>query len=473
MRKTLLVAAAFCGLAASAYSQAVQEAATARHGAVPQPVSAPQISDGKPLSLSEAVRVALEKHPSMEAMAARTEAAEARIRQARSGWLPKVNYAESFHRSNDPVYVFGSLLRQNQFGPENFAVDRLNRPDFLNNFQSQIGVEQVVYDGGQTRTQVRSAELGRESADEQLRATRLHLVAAVARAYYGELLASEGVALANESLKSAEADLNRAEAIRTAGLSTDADVLSIRVHLAATRERLIRSNQELAVARAALNEAMGLPLDTAHVLTTRLAPPPPGDAALAEWERRAVEERPETRQAALAARLAETQAESARSALLPQVAVRGAFEADRQRFITRGGTNWYVGASLRWNLFNGFADQGRISEATQALRAARADSRRAESGIRLQVRGAHAEMTGSRERLEVATATVEEARESLRITKNRYEAGLTTVTDLLRNETASLEASTRRLAAIHDLRVAAVMLELAAGVLSADSEVLR
>jgi outer membrane protein TolC len=56
--------------------------------------------------------------------------------------------------------------------------------------------------------------------------------------------------------------------------------------------------------------------------------------------------------------------------------------------------------------------------------------------------------------------------------KNRYEAGLATVTDLLRNETALLDARTRRLIAVHDQRVAAAQLDLAAGKLTGDSEVL-
>jgi outer membrane protein TolC len=68
---------------------------------------------------------------------------------------------------------------------------------------------------------------------------------------------------------------------------------------------------------------------------------------------------------------------------------------------------------------------------------------------------------------------VAEAEESLRITQNRYEAGISNVTDLLRTETAVLDARTRYLAAIHDQRIAATMLEMAAGRLSADSEVLN
>jgi outer membrane protein TolC len=77
------------------------------------------------------------------------------------------------------------------------------------------------------------------------------------------------------------------------------------------------------------------------------------------------------------------------------------------------------------------------------------------------------------QRIEVAKAAVAEAEESLRITQNRYEAGMANVTDLLRNETAALESRTRYLAAVHDQRVAAAMVEMAAVRLNPDSEVLN
>ena len=72
-----------------------------------------------------------------------------------------------------------------------------------------------------------------------------------------------------------------------------------------------------------------------------------------------------------------------------------------------------------------------------------------------------------------ATAAVAAAEESLRITQNRYEVGISNVTDLLRTETTVLEARTRHLAAVRDQRIAAALLELAAGTLSADSAVLN
>ena len=54
---------------------------------------------------------------------------------------------------------------------------------------------------------------------------------------------------------------------------------------------------------------------------------------------------------------------TAKAAQRPQVAVRGAFEADRQEFVRKGGANWLIAASLRWNLFDGSATRARIAEA--------------------------------------------------------------------------------------------------------------
>ena len=109
-----------------------------------------------PLSLKDAVHMAIDGNKSIEASTAGRKAAEARIAEARGGNLPKVNYSESWARSDNPVFVFSSLLTQHQFGEQNFQVGPLNRPDFLNNFQSQVTADQPLYDAGQTRRAVRS-----------------------------------------------------------------------------------------------------------------------------------------------------------------------------------------------------------------------------------------------------------------------------------------------------------------------------
>src|ERR1035438_7791535 len=100
------------------------------------------------MSLKDAVRLALEKNQSVAASTASEKAAGSRIAEARGGSLPKVNYSESWGRSDNPVFVFSSLLTQHQFGEQNFQVGPLNRPDFLNNFQSQLTADQTLYEIG-------------------------------------------------------------------------------------------------------------------------------------------------------------------------------------------------------------------------------------------------------------------------------------------------------------------------------------
>jgi outer membrane protein len=426
-----------------------------------------------PLSLPDAVRLAIRDNAAIAGTAEGARASASRIAQSRAGMLPKINYTESFARSDNPVFVFSSLLTQHQFGPENFAIGPLNRPDFLDNFQSLITVNQPIYDAGQTRNAVKSAELAQKMTCEEQRLVRMNVIAQAAHAYYGAVLAAENLKAAQQAVASAQADLTRAEAVRVAGMSTDVDVLSIRVHLAAVTEQRIDRAADVDVARAALNDALGLPLDTPHTLTTPLAALDLPDLTLDTLESTASAGRPEARQTHLAASLAQTQAEGARSAMLPQVAFRGAFEADRQRFIDRGGANWLAAVTVRWNLFNGSADKARIAETGHLVKRAEFDEQRTDSAIRLQVRRAYAALKAAQQRIEVARAAVAEAGESLRITQNRYEAGMNNVTDLLRTEAAVLESRTRYLAAIHDQRIAATILELAAGTLDAESEVLK
>ena len=425
------------------------------------------------MSLNDAVRLALDKNKSIEASNAAKKGADTRISEARSGFLPKVNYSESWARSDNPVFVFSSLLTQKQFGAQNFQIGSLNNPDYLNNFQSQLTADQVLYDAGQTNRAIRSAQLGKDITSEEGRRTEMEVIAGVVRAYYDTLLSADQLNATSQAMRSAEADLERANAIRSAGMSTDVDTLSIRVHLASVREQQIRREADVDVARAALNDAIGLPLEAPHTLTTPLVPMvvPLPEGSLADQQNNAIALRPEARQAKLATSLADTQAASARSSLLPQVTLHGAFEADRQRFVTQGGDNWLVSIGLRWNLFNGFSDKARIEESKFAQQRSSAEEARADSAIRLQVHRAYADLHAATQRIEVAKASVAEAEESLRITQNRYEAGISNVTDLLRTETTVLEARTRHLAAVRDQRIAAAMLELAAGTLTPDSAV--
>ena len=125
-------------------------------------LSAGQAAAQTPLTLDDAVGRALKQNPATRgAEAARREASE-RARQARAGWLPRLDLTETWQRGNQPVFVFGSILAQRSFTEANFAVDALNHPDPVSNFRTGISVEQLVFDGVRTLSATRSAAIGQD-----------------------------------------------------------------------------------------------------------------------------------------------------------------------------------------------------------------------------------------------------------------------------------------------------------------------
>jgi outer membrane protein TolC len=204
----------------------------------------------EPLSLREAVELALKMNPLVSAAAAAEHETEAAIRQPRSGFLPRVSFSESWQRSNNPVFVFGSLLTQHEFTAANFEPDPLNRPEALNNYQSRLSIEQLLFDARRTSRSVEAARFSRQVAGEEARRNHADIILAVLRRYFAVTLAAKNLEVVEQSLRSATADLTRAQAVFEAGRSTRADVLALRVHLAGVREQLIRAASDLAVAGA-------------------------------------------------------------------------------------------------------------------------------------------------------------------------------------------------------------------------------
>jgi len=431
---------------------------------------APPLLAQETLTLRQAVDMALRSNPLAAASDAGEKEAEARVRQAHSGYLPRVQFSESLQRGNNPVFVFSSLLTQHQFSDGNFALGTLNRPDAMNNHQSQLTVEQVLFDARQTSRTVEAARFTRQLAGEDTRRSRSDIILNVLRAYFGVTLAEKNLAVARQSIDSARADLERAESIYQSGRSTQADVLALRVHLAAVQEQQIRASNALAVARAALDDALGVDLDRAFELTTPLestggAP----EGSLEEYRRLAAGNRPEMRQAEVAERLARTQQQIASATYWPQIAFQGTVEADRQNLLSKGGANWFTALTLRWNLWNGGATKARVEEARFAESRAGALRKRVGSAIHLEVLEAYLALRAAAQRVEVASAAAAEAEEANRIIQNRHQAGLITVTELLRSETALAAARTQYVAAVYDHRIAGAALEHAAGTLTADS----
>ncbi len=426
----------------------------------------------EPLSLERAVEIALESHPAMAAADAGVSQADAEITVAHAGRLPDISVSESYTRSNNPVFAFSSLLNQRRFAETDFAIDRLNHPGSIQNFQSAVRVEQTLFDASRAKHAIRAARLRSDLSAEQKRMAESQVLLGVARTYWGARIAHEALAVTEQAVATAEASLKRARDRFEAGLATRADVLAVQTHLAAASEQRIRAQADAEVAQAALSDALGLELDRRFSLTTPIEDQ--GDATeLEQYLGMARESRPDLRQAAIQELVRQEERRGAESALYPRAVAFGAVQADTRRFVAGGSGSWLAGVSLEWNVWDGNETRARIESARYSEQKAAAERRQASSRALLEVRRAHADAASAGERVRTTESVIEQAEEADRIIRNRYEAGLTDVTELLRGETALTEARFRRLAALYDRRVARAALSHAAGALTQSSEVLR
>ena len=145
------------------------------------------------------------------------------------------------------------------------------------------------------------------------------------------------------------------------------------------------------------------------------------------------------------------------------------WEADNPSLHEYGGNNWSAGITLRWNLFAGGSDAAQLEAARQRLEQKRRQISAMDSAMALEVRRALIQYRAAEQQVEAAQAAEAQSEEGLRILRNRYDAGLATMTDLLSAETARSSARTNLAQAIYRQRLSYAQVEYAAGILSPTS----
>jgi len=430
----------------------------AQTASVPQEVSLPQ-----------AVAVALQNNPTLQAAKSYAEAVRHAVAGARAGYYPRLDFSEGFARSNNPVFVFSSKLTQRQFTAQDFELGALNYPPPIDNFRTQFAAAMPLYDAGQTSRQVRDARLDSQGAQRGAERTSQEVIYNVISAYLAQLLAQQSVGVAEASVKSTAEDLARAQARQGQGQALMSDVLSAQVQLAQANEELIRARNEAATAQASLDVAMGLPEDAPEQAQGPLRDTTFENGTLEDRQHRALDLRPDYQQALIGQEKAANATAGARAQFLPTLNIFGSWEQDNESFAAHGGNNWAAGATLNLNLFDGGARRAQLAETHARQRQAEALRTQMAAGIRLQVRQAYLNLTAARQRVDVSRDAASQAEESLTILRNRYQAGLATITDLLGAETAHARAQRSFLSAVYDYRIAYATLELATGELAPES----
>jgi len=434
--------------------------------------SAQQAAQPSSLTLRQAVTIALEKNPLRKASIADTKAASAEVREARSFLMPRLSFSETATSGDDPVYVFGSKLRQQRFTTADFALNKLNSPLPFGNFATRFGGSWNLFDSFASWHGINQAKQMKEAVGHQLDRTDQEIVFRVVRSYYDALLAAKELEVAEQSAKTANSIMDRSQARFDSGLTVESDLLTAKVRMAARQQEVIRARNTLEVARVQLNTAMGMPLDSPYELTGGLTERTLSIPAVQDLEKQALTNRPDLKRIASEEAAQRQSVSVAKSSFGPRVNAFAGWEMDNPTFLAGGGgNNWLGGIEVQFDIFQGGAKRAELSRQRALEEKVVAMKQAASDAVRLEVRRAYYEMDANRQQIDVARATIAQAQESLRINQDRYDSGLTTITDLLGAEDAARRSQTDYWESVYHFQTSYANLELASGSLNPQSPV--
>jgi len=421
----------------------------------------------EPLTLRQAINQALGQSPEAAIAQAGNQDARASATLARTALFPQMTFTEDISRGNDPVFAFGTRLRQRQFTQADFALNALNFPQPIGNFSTRFSGQWLAFDSFKTQKEIHRADLLKQSAPSSAMAVDQQIVFRVVGAYQQVLYAQREIAVAQHEQETAAAVMSSVNEHVKAGLAVESDRMSAQVNGSARKEELIATEGDLELAWAALREAMGAP-DLKAIELKPIEPHTFPQGALDEEMAKAAKMRPDL--------MALAQAESAQGSALgaaksdfgPRVSAYGNWEEDQSSIGGSGGNNWVAGVQISIDILP-IGKRAQLARETAAKQKIDAQVAATQQHLRLEVSQAHIHRQTAALQLKTAQAALDQSAESLRILKNRYGAGLATIADLLRAEDAERQSQSNYWHAVYGNAMAYSELLYATGTLTPDA----
>jgi outer membrane protein len=296
---------------------------------------------------------------------------------------------------------------------------------------------------------------------------------AVSRSYFGLDASRARLAAARVTFEQASAVVDAVDARLQQGLATRPDLLLALQERARAAFGIQEAEGLVADARAALAESIGISPTMSLGVRDLSAVPIPTElpATTEQLIDRALARRPD-----LAARLAilrarEADVRHARAEFMPRLRLSSSVGGDVGRYtfggsvpIGYGQPEYTAFLSLDWTLFDGFARENRIREASAERGAAEAEVTALELRVTRQVWQAYADMKTSLAKREFAAALLAASQVAYAATLESYRsAGLATVLDLLAAQRDLAQARFTEIQSRADLLQSAAALVFAAG----------
>jgi outer membrane protein len=404
------------------------------------------------LSLQQAVAMALEHHPSLQAARANLHSAEASKKLALSSYYPSIG-ATGTGTHTEGYFVFNPSI------PSRYQI--------YSNYVMGFTGTQLIYDFGKTSSRVGANTDFVEASEQDLRSTHDNVVMNVQLAYFAFLAQRSVVTVNEEAVQQATSHLTQAKAFYTVGRRPQFDVTRAEVDLANANVNLIIARNMLEVARAQLDNAMGIHPVRPYAVTDSLGTAPVNlnlDSVVAI----AAQHRPDLLSAK--ARLSGFRGlvGAARSQHLPTLSANGSYNWSGFNLQFENGIGglyprWIAGLTFTLPIFQGFSINAQVEQAEASAEVARANLSTQTQGALLEVQQAYLGVVEAQERMGAAAKLVEQAEQNLNLAERQYAAGVGTVLDVTDAQLTRSNARITNIRALFDYNSSLARLHKAIG----------
>ena len=355
--------------------------------------------------------------------------------EAMSGFFPKINFNEIYMNTDNPLYAFGNVLNQkiltNQNVQSYFSPNFLNNPGMIHNYESEFSVEQPLFMGGEIYFGYKRAQLHKQSVEKGLSETKQKVLYGVAKAYYSSILAEHYVKLMKNMVKTAEAYKTLSENLFKAGQVVSSDVLRADVELAAMKEKLAEAQKNYRLSKYFLNIAIGIPINSRYNLISGLKNNPYKKLrGIASMQKTAFSRRPDYKALLLNKKNMRLGVKTAYGKFLPKLVAKYDYFSNGPAIHPDDSYSYALTVMLHFNIFSGLYDYNNLQKSKSAYNTMLEYQGLLRNKIEMQVRKAYLQYKTDLINTKVAKLAARNAKNTLKITANRFKAGMTTLINL-------------------------------------------
>ena len=433
----------------------------------------------KTLTLEESIDIARQTNLSIQTLQEEVKSTEAQARAARAVLLPHVSISSTYTYFKDlakSVLDFGGAgfpfpptgaMGETPPTTGNGAASPSAEPVEIefgahHNFQGTLALRQPLFAWGRYYYHYQSAQLNLDAARKGLEAGYNQLTRDVTQAFYGVLVATEFVRVAQQTVDLVEKQLQLSRNLFESGAATNFDVLRAEVQLANAKSQLIRAQNSVRLATDAYKNILNINLGE-EIEVKGSFEPPRVELNLESLIQTAMEKRPEIHQLELSERASQKRVDVAKTGNRPDLSFFANYQVDDNEKLKEMNKIWNVGFALNIPIFDGLATRAAVQQAKSGLNQTRLVKQQLMDAIEFEVRSAYLNLIQAQSLIEVQKETVAQAQEGVRLANLRYENGMLTSVELTDAQLALAQAEVNRLQATHDYVVGLATLEKAIG----------